>query len=51
MPGEGVVRVVEGEVRVRGTLTMPQSLYTSVFQKILVRVASKKRISENMSIK
>jgi hypothetical protein len=35
---ESLVRVVEGEVRVRGTLHRPSALYTSEFQKILVRV-------------
>jgi hypothetical protein len=33
-----LVRVVEGEVRVRGTLHGPPALYIRAFQKILVRV-------------
>ena len=32
------MRVVEGEVRVRGTLNGPPALYTWAFRKILVRV-------------
>ena len=38
MINESLVRVVEGVVRVRGTLNGPPALYTSEFQKILVRV-------------
>jgi hypothetical protein len=35
---ESLVRVVEGVVRVRGTLNGPPALYIRAFWKILVRV-------------